>query len=137
MKVSLPKNDGNFSKKKEEPPLPLVDDDFVETDKLKLAKFKLRTDPRHADPTYDFHMVKINGSESLRHGIRFMTDILKVFTGLNITDADAAMRIYRELLSGEALSQFNGTAQKELDRPMRSYRIRLDQMVTTGWNGLG
>lgn len=106
MKVSLPKNDG--AKKREEPVLSLVQEDTYEEDKLKLARFKLRTTPGSTDsPVYDFHMLKIDGSETLRYSLRFMTDIVKVCTGLDITTPDHTARIYRELLKGEALSQFN------------------------------
>lgn len=118
MKVALSKNDGaSFKKKREEPPLPLVQDEIKEVDKTKLARFKLRTDPAvDTSPTYDFYIIKINGSETLRHAIRFMTDILKIFTGLNITDAAKAILLYKELLESEALNQFNAAVAKALAR---------------------
>lgn len=127
MKVVLPKNDGASTKKRyEEPPLPLQQEDTYETDKLKLARFKLRTDPGETtSPTYDFYILKINGSETLRHGIRFMVDITKIFNGLDINDADKAVRLYMELLEGEALNQFNGAVQKELERVHASTKLQV------------
>ena len=87
MKVVLPKNDGG-KKKFNPPPLPLVDEEVSVEDKTKACKFKLRTEPSQAaSPTYDFNMLKLDGSESLRHSLRFSRDVLKVFTGLDITTA--------------------------------------------------
>ena len=135
MKVVLPKNDGSSNKKRyEEAVLPLVDEDTYEEDKTKLAKFKLRTNPARADSsTYDFFMLKIDGSESVRKAIRFLADTEKVFTGLNITNVDIAMRMYRELLNGEAKSQFNGAVDSEVERlTLFARQQAYDRIITAG-----
>jgi len=68
MKVSLPKSDGT---KKVLPPLPLIPEDFQDGDETKLAKIKQRTEPTDAaSPTYDFKLVKLNGTEPLRAAYR-------------------------------------------------------------------
>jgi hypothetical protein len=133
MKVVLPKNNG-FSKKKhyEEPVLPLEESEATETDQTKLARFKLRTELGNPDgPTYDFHMAKINGSESVRKAIRFLSDCQKVFIGLDVTNVDTAARIYRELLEGEALNRFNGAVATELERLTATARQQAAQRVRT------
>jgi hypothetical protein len=84
MKVSLP----NGSKKKEVPPLPLKPEEVTEDNKLKLTKFKLRTNPMQADsPTYSFTILKLNGSETLRQALNFYQSVGKITHGLNITTA--------------------------------------------------
>jgi hypothetical protein len=131
MKVVLPKNNG-FTKKKhcEEPVLPLEESEATETDKTKLVRFKLRTELGNAaGPTYDFHMAKINGSESVRKAIRFLSDCQKVFIGLDVTNVDTAARIYRELLEGEALNRFNGAVDTELERLTVAARQQAAQRV--------
>ena len=106
MKVALPKNNGGTQK--QPPPLSLVPEEPSEEDETKLAKFKLRTEPTDADsPTYYFSMMKCDGSGNLRSGIRFMTDIQKVNTGMNVTTATGQIAMYRQMLSGEGLNQFN------------------------------
>ena len=83
MKVALPTNNG---KKKETPPLSLIPEKVTEENDLKLAKFKLRTEPAWADsPTYSFALVKLDGSETLRTGLGFYISVAKVFVELNIT----------------------------------------------------
>jgi len=135
MKVSLPKATNNGgSKKFDPPPLPLVQEDMVETDKLKLARFKLRTDPGDPNsPVYDFYMMKITGNEPIRFAIRFTTDIIKVCTGLNITAADATLRMYRELLQDEALNQFNNAYTKQVEkRHLEAKAALYDQRIAAG-----
>jgi hypothetical protein len=105
MKVSLPNNNG---KKKELPPLPLEPNEDVEANEMKLAKFKLRTDPSKTDSTvYSFTLVKLDGSETLRMGLDFYVKSQKVMVGLDITDIDKQLTMYRELMTGQALQQFN------------------------------
>lgn len=111
MKVVLPK-ETNGDKKKFLPPLPLATEEVPELEPHRSSKFKLRTNPGQNDsPTYDFHMVKLDGSESLRVALRFTRDILKVFVGLDITTDAAKHRLYEEMLTSEALNQYkNGVA---------------------------
>jgi hypothetical protein len=105
MKVALPNNNG---KKKELPPLPLEPNEDVEANEMKLAKFKLRTDPSKTDSTvYSFTLVKLDGSETLRMGLDFYVKSQKVMVGLDITDIDKQLTMYRELMTGQALQQFN------------------------------
>ena len=112
MKVSLPK-DG--VKKREVPPLPLKPEEVTEDNELKLAKFKLRTNPTDPDsPTYSFTIVKLDGSESLRQFLKFYQSIGKITHGLNITNALNKMTIIKELLTGQALQQFNDGYMKRL-----------------------
>ena len=116
MKVSFPKTDGNNAKKKELPPLPLKPEEVTEDNELKLAKFKLRTDPpTDTSPVYSFTMVKLDGSETLRTALKFYLSITKVWTGLNITTAANKLTITRELMSGQALQQFNTGYQKAVN----------------------
>ena len=111
MKVVLPK-ETNGDKKKFLPPLPLATEEVPELEPHRSSKFKLRTNPGQNDsPTYDFHMVELDGSESLRTALRFTRDILKVFAGLHITTDEAKHRLYEEMLTSEALNQYkNGVA---------------------------
>ena len=112
MKVSLPK-DG--VKKREVPPLPLKPEEVTEDNELKLAKFKLRTNPTDPDsPTYSFTIVKLDGSESLRQALKFYQSIGKIIHGLNITNALNKLTIIKELLTGQALQQFNDGYMKRL-----------------------
>jgi hypothetical protein len=75
-------------KKKEVPPLPLKPEEVTEDNKLKLTKFKLRTNPTQADsPTYSFAILKLEGSETLRQALTFYQSVGKVTHGLNITTA--------------------------------------------------
>jgi hypothetical protein len=116
MKVVLPKETNGGKKKFDPPPLPLVQETIDEDDKLKFAKFRLRTEPTNdTSPTYDFHMRKITGDEEVRCAIRFATDILKILTGLHITTDEATVRLYRELLQDEALNQFNQAITKAIE----------------------
>ena len=134
MKVALPKETG---KKKEAPPLPLVSPEDDETDKLKIATFKLRTDPTNTDsPTYTFSIVKLDGSESLRQGLQFYNKASKVMSGLNITVGDNKLSMYREMLTGQALQQFNkgvtayAKAMLEKARRARLATIKADGTIT-------
>jgi hypothetical protein len=75
--------------KKEVLPLPLKPEEVTEDNKLKLTKFKLRTNPTQADsPTYSFTIfLKLDGSETLRQALTFYQSVGKVTHGLNITTA--------------------------------------------------
>lgn len=107
MKVSSPKDGGN-DRKKELPPLPLKPEPVTEDSELKLAKFKLRTDPADANsPTYSFTITKLDGSEPLHIVLHFYKSVRKIWTGLNITAAANMLNITRELVTGSALQQFN------------------------------
>jgi hypothetical protein len=119
MKVSLP----NGGKRKELPPLPLKPEEVTEDNELKLTEFKLRTNPTQADsPTYSFTIVKLDGSKSLRQALTFYHSVGKVTHGLNITTAINKLTIIRELMSGQALQQFNDgynrclNAQYQIDK---------------------
>jgi hypothetical protein len=95
-------------KKKEVPPLPLKPEEVTEDNKLKLTKFKLRTNPTQADsPTYSFAILKLDGSKSLRQALTFYQSVGKVTHGLNITTALNKHTIIMELMTGQALQQFN------------------------------
>jgi len=109
MKVVFPKNETNGSSKlKLKPPLPLEVAPATEEDATKMATFKLRTTPADANsPVYTHTMRKLDGSETLRQAIQFCYDIDTVITGLHITNATNAKAIYLQLLSGQALTQFN------------------------------
>ena len=134
MKVSLPKSD---SSRKMEPPLPLVSEETIEEDETKLAKWKLRTDPANAaSPVYDFKMRKLSGGETLRQGIRFMNDIIKVCNGLDLTTAVNQMTIYRQMLSGEPLTQFNFGAAEQVEALTQHARNVAYNNVLNGANGV-
>jgi hypothetical protein len=105
MKTSSP-NDGK--QQKLEPPLPLKPEPAKKEDSTKMLKFRLFTDPTdNTSPTYDFHMTKIDGSESLREGLIFARRMLQVLEGLAVNTAQGKLTMYRQHLSGQALAQFN------------------------------
>ncbi|MCA1807591.1 MAG: hypothetical protein LC687_07070, partial [Actinobacteria bacterium] len=58
-------------------------------------------------PTYTFVMIKPDGSDTLRQTINFMRNALKVFIGLNVTTPLNKLTLIRELMTGQALVQFN------------------------------
>jgi hypothetical protein len=134
MKVVLPKETKNGDKKKFLPPLPLVDDESPELDAHRSSKFKLRTEPtQDTSPTYDFHMVKLDGTESLRVALRFTRDILKVFAGLNITTDAAKHRLYEEMLTSEALNQYKSGVTKSQDLAFETQRNQAyDNQISAG-----
>jgi hypothetical protein len=103
-------------KKTEVPPLPLKPEEVTEDNELKLTKFKLRTNPTQADsPTYSFAILKLDGSESLCQALTFYQSVGKVTHGLNITTALNKLTIIQELMSGQALQQFNDGYNQQLN----------------------
>jgi hypothetical protein len=58
--------------------------------------------------------LKLDGSETLRQALTFYGSVGKITHGLNITVAMNKLAIIRELLSGQALQQFNAGYLKEL-----------------------
>jgi hypothetical protein len=86
MKVSLP----NGGKKKEVPPLPLKPEEVTEDNKLKLTKFKLRTNLTQADsPTYSLTILKLF---SLRAGILYTPQVGLRSSAFNVVVFTVALK---------------------------------------------
>jgi hypothetical protein len=103
-------------KKKEVLPLPLKPEEVTEENELKLTKFNLRTNPTQADsPTYSFAIFKLDGSKTLRQALTFYQSVGKVTHGLNITTALNKHTIIKELMTGQALQQFNDGYNRQLN----------------------
>jgi len=108
-------NNTNGTKQKLVPPLPLIPEAIPDDDETQLAKFKLRAEPTQVDsPTYSFTMLKSNGSGSLRQAIQFLINLLKVYHGLNLVNPGPRLNIAQELMTGQALVQFNKGYDKAL-----------------------
>ena len=109
MKISNPKS---FTPKtKETPPLPLVpdaDEEYnEERDKMNTVSFKLRTTPADATSAlYSFRVMKVDGTQTVRQHLNWVTSVKKVHKGLNMTTYPEIHELNQELLSGEALSSY-------------------------------
>ena len=91
-----------MASEKEQPPLSLVPEEEIpedRTDSTKYCTFKLFTSPAAAaaggananTSKYSFTMMKVDGTQSIRHHLKWYRDIGKVFAGLNIDDVDAQL----------------------------------------------
>jgi hypothetical protein len=95
------------------PPLPLVPLTFDKKEREKSVSFKLHSIPTDKDsPKIECQIQKINGSETLREGIKFFQDLEYVKTGCNLTEAEGIHKIAAQLLMGPARTTYIAAVDK-------------------------
>ena len=89
------------------PPLPLVPVVFDKKEREKCVSFKLHSVPTDKDsPKIECQIQKLNGSETLREGIKFFQDLNYIQEGCNLTQAKGIHKIAAQLLTGPARSTY-------------------------------
>ena len=137
--MKIGKIDNGKSSKRMSAILPLVPEDDVldYEDKTKVASFKLRTSPADADsPKYSFAIAILDGSSSARQAITWYGKINKIFTGLNITTAEARHNLIQELVKGAPLASYTAymiaqPSDRSSSSPRRRSRCRQWRNGTT------
>jgi hypothetical protein len=106
-----------------EPPLPLVPLTFDKKEREKCVSFKLHSIPTDKDsPKIECQIQKINGSETLREGIKFFQDLDYVKTGCNLTEAEGIHKIAAQLLMGPARTTYIAAVDKAFAKLHESTR---------------
>ena len=111
---------GNIPRKetptKQPPILPLVLEE-IDKETRTYVSHSLRTIPADADsPTYKMQTLVMEGTETVREIIGHPANIRKVLTGLNVDAIANKLTITRTLLKGNALTQFNASVEKVVNR---------------------
>jgi hypothetical protein len=101
---------GNNKDPKEVPPLSLVPDEskIEQNDDAKKGSFKLLSDPTDmASQKYSFTMNYTDGSQSIQFQIKWVKDVQKILSGMDITPPAAQHKMIQQLCSGQVSTQYN------------------------------
>ena len=97
--------------------------------KDKLSSFKLRSDPSDASsPTYELS-VRYYNDGTPEEWLLFLKAVKEVLRGQGITTGPPAFSMYRRLLKGDALAQFNAAATN-MTESMANLTLVLQQVTT-------
>ena len=109
MKV-VPTND----RPKKQALLPLIPDEDEPMDSSNSVCYTLRVTPANDDsPTFKKYIRVLAGGESVRVCLQWSRDSTKVVTGLAISDAEPLYELYKNLLTGSALTLMETQVNKE------------------------
>ena len=99
---------------REVPPLPLVPEETMEyssKDSTKCGSFKLLLNPSDTTSTkYTFTMSYVDGSQSIRAHLKWLENVSKLLSDMELTTGPAQHNMILQLCQGQANSAYNERA---------------------------
>ena len=100
-----------------------------ETEKGDCKTLRLCTDPGDTDSASCDVTIPHCGSGTPEEFLKFQADLLKVFTGQNITTGPKRYITARRLLKGDALATFNAAAEKHATETINTFNACMKELT--------
>ena len=102
-----------------EAPLSLVpqDDDGTSKDSTEYATFKLKASPGNdaSKTKYGFTMAKVDGTQSVRQHLKWVSDLNKVYVGMRMESAPDKQRLAEQMCSGGFKTAYMNGIEKAIN----------------------